>query len=110
MILYGESKDHVQTTRLSRLISALTISMWLEDIYSHGIAQINLYLTLNTLDKILADDTFVIVFLFSPEKRHWNLLQIVFLGDNLHKMSKPFYGENQKNTTNCRLLNLPNER
>ena len=36
------------------------------------------------------------IFLFYPEKRLWQFMQIVSLGDNFHEMSKPFPGKIRK--------------
>ena len=47
----------------------------------------------------------IIFFLFFPEKRHWHFMQIVFSGDNLHKVSKPiFWKKKKKNISKCRLV------
>ena len=35
-----------------------------------------------------ADDNLMIFFLFFPESRIWHFMQTVFIGDNLHEMSK----------------------
>ena len=45
--------------------------------------------------KISADDIFFFFFFFSffsPENRLWHFMQIVFLGDNLHDVSKSIFG------------------
>ena len=48
-------------------------------------------LTFTTLRANSADDKVVIIFLFSPENRLLNFIQIVPWRDNLHEMSKPVF-------------------
>ena len=40
-----------------------------------------------------SDDKLMIFFLFFPENRIRHFMQTVFIGDNLHEMSKPVFWE-----------------
>ena len=43
-------------------------------------------------------------FLFFPENRIWNFMQIVSKGDNFRKRQSVFSGKNKKNISKCHLL------
>ena len=51
-------------------------------------------LTLSTLGEIFGWWYFEIFFLFFPENRFWDFMQIVSSGYNLHEMSNPVFYEN----------------
>ena len=53
---------------------------------------------------------FEIFLFFSPKNKIQHFMQIVSLGDNLHKMSNPISREKEKKKISiCCLLNLPIE-
>ena len=49
------------------------------------------YLKLRRLSNTFSRRRFKIFFLFFPEKRFWQFMQIVSSGDNLHKFSNPIF-------------------
>ena len=55
---------------------------------------------LSKLGKIFSRQHFEIVFLFFQENRLWYFMQIVFLGEYLHEISKPVCWTNYKNIIN----------
>ena len=52
-----------------------------------------IYLSLSMLWKNSADNILKCVFLFFPERRLWQVMQIVSWGKNLHEMSYPITWE-----------------
>ena len=53
-------------------------------------------LTFITCSAISTDNKLVILFLYLPENRIWHFLQLVSIGDNLHKMSNPVFWDISK--------------
>ena len=65
-----------------------------------------LFLNLTTLWEKLADDKWIVFFLFFPENWIGYFMQIVSITDTLHEISNPVTWEKNKDISKCHLLTI----
>ena len=73
--------------------SIATIDVWSSSTFVAEVFAWIPTLTFGMLAKMFQQAAFWNIFLFCPENRFWHFMQIVSLGDNLHKIPKPIFWE-----------------